>query len=197
MSLGRWILPPLAALSAGCASVPTHYYTLMRESSPQSITSTGGVRLQVEPVRIPAQVDRPEIVTRSPRGGIALAENEQWIAPLADELQNAVSVELLQKLAFSSHSELTESATVSLQMQVERFESSPSRYALIEASWSARLKARGTERVVCGRSEVSEPVGAGYAELVRGHQRAVARLADAIAVALRQQSGVSLALTAP
>jgi uncharacterized lipoprotein YmbA len=148
-----------------------------------------GYRLQVDPVRIPAQVDRLELVTRLPDGGIAIADGDKWIAPVADELQNALSVELRHRLAGADPADATGSDSVSVRLNVERFESSPNRYALIEASWRLELKEAGKQmRVVC-RTRAYEQVRGGYPEMVRGYQRAVAVIADQIAAVAQKSIG--------
>lgn len=179
------ILLPALVMGSGCTSVPVRYHTLVPEAAHDPRPSPDAVRLRVEPVSIPAQVDRLELVTRPPEGGIAVAEGERWIAPLADELQSALTVELLPRLASGEGPESAFAGALSVQVQVERFESAPSRYALIEASWAARCRSEHDEHVILGHTRALEPVGAGYAELVRGHQRAIARVADAVAAALR------------
>lgn len=180
----------IASLLGGCASTSPRFYTLVPESGRNpSGALAAGYRLEVDPVRIPAQVDRLELVTRLPGGGIAIADGDRWIAPLADELQNALSAELLHRLAGADPAEATGSDSVSVRLNVERFESSPNRYALIEASWRLELKEAGKDvRVVC-RTRVYEQVRGGYPEIVRGYQRAVALIADQIATVAQGSVG--------
>jgi uncharacterized lipoprotein YmbA len=130
-----------------------------------------------------------ELVTRLPDGGIAIADGDRWIAPVADEVQNALSVELLRRLGNADPAEATESDSVSVRLNIERFESSPNRYALIEASWRLELKEAGKQvRVVC-RTRAYEQVRGGYPEMVRGYQRAVALIADQIATVAQGSVG--------
>jgi len=78
---------------------------------------------------------------------------------------------------------------VSVRLNVQRFESSPNRYALIEASWHLELKEGGKDvRVVC-RTRAYEQLRGGYPEMVRGYQRAVALIADQIATVARGSVG--------
>ena len=189
MNLARWTCL-LAPLLAGCASAPTHYYTLVPQSErgPAS-AGTARIRLDVQPVRIPAQVDRLEIVSRLSDGGMTMAENERWIAPDADELRHALAARLLQRLEAPSSDGRGASESLTVRLNVERFESSLSRYVLIEGSW--RLEVReGAEdvRIQC-RTRAYEPVSRGYAELTRGYQRAVTAIADEIASVAQQASG--------
>jgi uncharacterized protein len=183
----------MASLLSGCASAPPHFYTLVPESPRNSSTATAAdLRLKVGPVRIPAQVDRMELVTRLPDGGIAIADGERWIAPVADELQSALSVELLRRLGGAARVDPAGLDSLSVRLIVERFESAPSRYALIEASWSLGLKRSRKDVLVVCRTRAYEQVSGGYPELVRGYQRAVAAIADEIAtVAQESADGVA------
>jgi uncharacterized protein len=179
----------IASLLGGCTSTAPRFYTLVPESGGNpSGAAAAGYRLEVEPVRIPAQVDRLELVTRLPDGGIAVADGDRWIAPVADELQNALSVELLHRLGRDDHAQMS-GPSLSVRLNVERFESSPNRYALIEASWHLELKQDGKNvRVVC-RTRAYEQVRGGYPDMVGGYQRAVARIADQIATVAQGSVG--------
>jgi uncharacterized lipoprotein YmbA len=194
MNVVRWSCIIIASLLGGCASTSPRFYTLVPESGRNpSGAVAAGYRLEVDPVRIPAQVDRLELVTRLPGGGIAIADGDRWIAPVADELQNALSVELLHRLDGADPAEATGSVSLSVRLNVERFESSPNRYALIEASWHLELGAGGKDvRVVC-RTRAYEQVRDGYPDMVRGYQRAVAVIADQIATVAQGSVGGAVA----
>lgn len=190
MKVVRWSGIVIASLLGSCTSTSPRFYTLVPESaSDPSAAVAAGYRLEVEPVSIPAQVDRLELVSRLPGGGIAIADGDRWIAPVADELQNALSVELLHRLGGADPAGATGSDSVSVRLNVERFESSPNRYALIEASWHLELKEAGKDvRVVC-RTRAYERLRGGYPEMIRGYQRAVAVIADQIAAVAQGSVG--------
>ena len=189
MNVLRWSCIVVAWCLGSCASTAPRFYTLVPESGRNpSGAVAAGYRLEVDPVRIPAQVDRLELVTRLPDGGIAIADGDRWIAPVADELQSALSVELLRRLG-GADANATKPASVSVRLNVERFESSPNQYALIEASWQLELKeSRKNFQVVC-RTRAYEQLKGGYPEMVRGFQRAVALIADQIATVAQQSVG--------
>jgi len=197
MKVVRWSCIVIASLLGSCASTSPRFYTLVPESGRDpSAPVAAGYRLEVDPVTIPAQVDRLELVTRPPDGGIAIADGDRWIAPVADELQNALSVELLHRLGGADPAGATGSGSLSVRLKVERFESSPNRYALIEASWHLELKEAGKDvRVVC-HTRAYEQVKGGYPEIVKGYQRAVARIAYQIA-RVAQESGSGVAAGCP
>lgn len=190
MNVARWSCIVIATLCGGCASTPLRFYTLVRQSGHNPSGAVAArYRLEVEPVRIPAQVDRLELVTRLPDDGIAIADGDRWIAPVADELQNALSVELLNSLGGLDSTAETGPESVSVRLNVERFESSPNRYALIEASWNVELHGAGRDVQAVCRTRAYEQVRGGYPDIVRGYQRAVALIADQIATVARRSVG--------
>jgi uncharacterized lipoprotein YmbA len=188
-------LGSLHALMMACTSAPLHFHTLI-PAPPEMNGAPSPTRdtVEVESVRIPAQVDRLELVVRRNNGEMALAEGDLWIAPLADELRNAVSVQIDHQLRLTgaAHADRKPSS-MSVRVNVERFESAPGRYALIEAMWQLQLKGTAPPQPewTC-RTYAYERAGAGVAGLVRAHQRAVASLAEEITLAAqRLVAGIS------
>jgi uncharacterized lipoprotein YmbA len=187
-SVHRLAMAALSALATACASVAPHYHTLLPAlAGGESAAPTSLRKVDVESVRIPAQVDRLELVVRRRDGGIALSDTELWIAPLTDELKSSLSVEIERQLVSENAERLARSTSpLSVRIDVERFESAPSRYAFIGASWQLRQTDAAHPMTIGCRTEALERVGKGYGELVRGHQRAVVVIADQIAAAARQ-----------
>jgi uncharacterized lipoprotein YmbA len=185
----RWLkVSALGNLLAACTSVSPHFHTLLPALAEGEARPPAEARMVgVEPVRIPAQSDRFELVMRRSDGGITLSENELWIAPLADELKSSLSVEIERQLT-SSHAKNAsfDSAPLSVRIEVERFESAPSHYAFIEALWQLRASNTRSQVILTCRTDALEHVGKGFAALVRGHQRAVILIADQIAAAARR-----------
>ncbi|MGO9993030.1 MAG: membrane integrity-associated transporter subunit PqiC [Steroidobacteraceae bacterium] len=181
-------LGSLILLIAACTSAPVHFHTLV----PESVDANGAqpsslaYRVKIEAVQIPAQVDRIAMVVRQNNGEIAVLNNEFWIAPLPDELQSAMSGEIHRQLSLADASGSSGGPQeLSIRVVVERFESAPSRYALIDASWELRTGTTAHPVRVRCTSHVYQPVGNGYTALERGQQRAVAMIADQIATAVR------------
>lgn len=188
-------------LLSACASAPTHFYTLLPPAHVQSagVESTAArstsapdsqapFAIDVEPVGVPTQVDQAAWLVRTGTGQVALLDNERWAAPLDDELQSAFSDALTRRLDVRDvhgMAKLFSGPVYLIRVDVRRFESVPDHYALIRADWSVSKKgaAKPSPRLTCS-SNVSQPVGHGYAALAVGHQQAVAAIAAAIAQAV-------------
>jgi len=175
-------------LSAGCASSPVHYHTLVAAPG-RAGGAASGPRYVVEigPVLVPPQVDRPELVVRRSDAQTQALDNELWSAPLADELSQALSLDIQEELDHTGPAgPADDQHTVRVRVRVERFESEPGRLASIEASWDVRVGHGRIDTGMACRTVARESIDRGYEALVLGHQRAVRRLGEEIAKSVRQ-----------
>jgi uncharacterized lipoprotein YmbA len=184
----------LALCVAGCTSVPIHYHTLLVPEDPHVPPAAAAMGVDVRVVQIPAFLQRPEMMVLGEPGEVTLLENEQWASPLIDEIRDAVRFELRNRLTRVADSEgLRSLTTLSVVIEVERFETRPDRYALIDATWSASARRADDEanhlNFANCRFNAYERIGDGYAEIVKGYQRELAALADAIVSALAPGEG--------
>jgi uncharacterized protein len=181
-------LGSLILLTAACTSAPVHFHTLVAASVDANGAPPSSVAysVNIEAVKVPAQVDRIEMVVRQNNGEIAVLNTEFWIAALPDELQSAMSGEIHRQLSLAdAMGSPGGPQEISIRVVVERFESAPSRYALIDASWELRTGTTAHPvRLRCA-SHVYQSVGNGYIALERGQQLAVAMIGDQIATAVR------------
>jgi uncharacterized lipoprotein YmbA len=188
----------VAALAlAGCASAPPeHFYSLSNGMGTAAGAGTQAATpaappyyVEVQAVSVPQQVARSQLVVTQGPGRIELLEQERWSAPLASEIGQALSQSVTGELGTLDvfRTPTPEKAPVyRISTNVQRFESAPGQYALLDAVWSVR--AVGSNTVLTCRTTASEPVAAGYDALVAGHRRAVARLAAAIVSGIRSQA---------
>jgi uncharacterized protein len=181
----------IAALGlTACTSAPTHYYTLVPTAPPATPAASAKVvvpafQFEMLTVRIPVQVDQPQVVVRQSNGGLLILETERWSAPLADEFHDALANQMELKLGtrdLAGLPKLPGASVLSLQTDVRRFDSIPGQYALIDVVWSLSLRKEGEQRrsLTCS-SVIRQPAGAQVNELVMAHQQAIDKLAGVIA----------------
>jgi uncharacterized protein len=186
--IGAAVLGLAVLALAACASAPMHYYTLVAPATEaRSGAIGGGPAFELLPVSIPAQDDQPQLVIRQGAQGVALLQNERWIAPLADEIRGALSADLTRELGGPDVTGLPhrKGPVLRIKVDVRRFDSQPGGYALLDAAWSVRpLGPQEAAGLAC-TSQLREPVGSGYEALVQGHQQALAGLARQLAEAGR------------
>ena len=180
------------ALLAACASTPTdQFYTLSggAATAVPPASSVAPVFFEMRPVTIPAQVRRPQMMVSGEGGTIELLEHHRWAGPLADEITTGLSLGIAADLGgvdVYRNPEPAGSALYRIGANVQRFESKPGDYALIDAVWNVR-KVDGGVVQTC-RSVFQEKVGTGYEALVAGHRAALSKLAAAIAQGVRTQA---------
>ncbi len=163
----RFSLIAAVLLLAACRSEPIAFHTLTPAHWSNS-TQAGAGDIRIESISVPPQVDRPQIVIRQGDSGVAILETQWWAASLADELKSA----LVDQLA-NSHSR----QPVSLRLEVQRFDSVPGHYALLDVRW--RLRGNDRAPLTC-RSTLQSPAGPTIDDVVAAHQNNLERFATLI-----------------
>jgi len=183
-------LAALAVLTlAGCASAPPeHFYSLSNGMGvPSPAASPAPYYIELPAVTVPQQVARNQLVVSTGAGRVDLLEQERWVSQPAAEIGQALSLAITGELGtidvFRTPTQ-DKVPVYRISTNVQRFESAPGQYALIDAVWSVRLV--GSTQVLTCRSVANEAVGPGYDALVAGHRRAITRIAADISQAIRQ-----------
>lgn len=180
-------LTGLAALSA-CSSPPSGFYTLVggypltksRSAAPPALL------IDVAAVDVPAQIARTAFVVQTGANRVNVLEQTRWASLPADEIRQALSQELAQRLDTFDVARSSRPIGVPIyrvNVSVQRFESWPGSHALIDAVWSVR--ALSDQTVLTCRSVVSEPISAGNDALVAGHRKALQQISADLADAIR------------
>ena len=164
----KFALIATLALLAACRSDPIQFHTL----TPAQLSSPGSTTdIRIESLIVPPQVDRPQIVVRQGNTGMAILETQWWGASLVDELRSA----LLDQMVNSNPQR-----KLSVRLEVQRFDSIPGQYGLIDVKWRLR---NGEEILMTCRSTLQTPSGPSIDELVAAQQNNVKRLAALISQA--------------
>ena len=181
------ILCALVLLLAGCAATPaSRFYTLSAVPTPAATSSD--LSVVVGPVSIPAEVDRPEIVVTTGPNQVRLEEFNRWAAPLQSDISRVVAENLVALLGTPhvtlSPQMLSADADYRAVIEVQSFNSALGEAATLDAVWTVRRAKDG--RAQTGRTTAREAVQEqSYDALAAAHSRAVARLSQDIATAVR------------
>ena len=160
-------------LLTACRSDPIQFHTLI--PAQLSANSRGGAaEIQIEGISVPPQVDRPQIVIRQGNSGMAILETEWWGASLSDELRSALVDQMVNA---------NPRRNVSVRVDVQRFDSVPGQYALIDVKWRLRNLGEGDAGLLTCRNTLQTPSGPSIDELVAAQQNNVKRLAALISQA--------------
>lgn len=86
------------ALAAGCARTPPAQYYLLHAPDATTVGKVDGPRLGLGPVRLPAYLDRPQIVSWESATRLHLSQQHRWAEPLAQSFSRALFARLAQAL---------------------------------------------------------------------------------------------------
>jgi uncharacterized lipoprotein YmbA len=176
----------IAGLSGCGTSTPSRFYTLELTARSESVPATD-ISVAVGPVTLPASVDRPQFLIQAGPNRVTIDEYDRWAAPLDDSISRVVAGDLAillgtQRVFQSSSASFNPAFRVTIDVQ--RFESAPSQYALIEALWTVRRMADG--QINTGHTLAREPVqGKDFDLLAAAHSRALEQLSRDIAAAIK------------
>src|SRR2546425_2024089 len=178
------------AMLAGCGSSPaTRFYTLTTVPPVTKIADrspTPQLGVGIRSVVLPAELDRPQIVTRTGPNTVHLAEFDRWSSPLRDSVANVIAENLSVLLPADRVAVYPWPPGVSIDYQVtvevSRFELRVDGPCALEAWW--RIQAKDQEAVV-GRSSLSDEGGHDYASVVAAKSRLVGKLSGEIAAPIR------------
>ena len=160
-------------LLAACRSDPIQFHTLTPTQVGNHSTTTVGV-IQIETISLPPQVDRAQIVIREGNSTLAILESHWWGATLVEELRSALADQLSNSPVKGKYS---------VRVDVQRFDSVPGQYALMDVIWRLRSAEPGNKAQVICRSTLQTPSGASVDELVLAQQNNIKRLAALISQA--------------
>lgn len=178
-------------LASGCASTPpSRFYTLSAVAVPAAAPSN--VSVAVGPVAVPADVDRPQFVVSAGPNQVRLDEFNRWASPLQNGISRVVAENLVMLLGTPRVTlypqTLSADADYRAAIEVQSFASAPGEAAMLDAVWTVRRMKDG--KTATGRTTVREPVQEkGFDALAAAHSRAVGRLSQDIAGAVRALAG--------
>ena len=187
------VLVLAALMASGCASSPPSQFFLMTplpqaDAPRQTAQQPSGPALGVGPVKMPAYLDRPEVVTRSSPNALRVAEFNRWAEPLEDNFKRVLAMNL-GVLADSERIDVypwPRSAPLDYQVRVDvdRFDAGANSQVVLIARWHVLAGEEG-RLVRSGRTVVTEPVAtADYEALAGAMSATVATLAREIAAAI-------------
>jgi uncharacterized lipoprotein YmbA len=188
------------ALLSGCfgTSPASRFYTLAPLDRPtSSIPKDSSQWVSVGPVEIPGYLDRRQIVTRSGRNEIILAEYDRWSGNLGDEITGLLVADLAKRLApmrcvvlpWRSAPVAAFKTNYRLPVRVSRFDGSPGETVVLTATWSLIKQVDNKDEIVLvTESTITEEVaGKDYGSLVAAMGRAVERLGKELADSVAAQ----------
>ena len=192
------LLAAAAAVSSCAPLLPTRLYTLVPAevgSARAGEADPSGPTLGLDPVTLPAYLDRPEIVTRAGSHQVRLGEFDKWVEPLQPMFRRLLEERLREATGAREVVAVpppggTAEPRHAVAVEVERFDADEAGKVRLAARWRVYRPATG-RTVRAGRAMIEERGAAppDYPGLVAAMGRAVDALADAIAAAVPGAGG--------
>lgn len=203
----RFLLLSVAVFLAGCATQAPHYYALQAPALASSGQASSGQApagqesprqaqplrtdyvIKVQPVLIPEQLARPQIVISTAESPEVMPLNAAlWAGPLEAQIRETLGAALasrLNVLDVSASEFSTEAPVWQIYFDFQRFDSIYGQAIRQDAVWrTAPLgMASGVKGQVCS-AQLTLPVGEGMGALVAGHRQALEHLAGLVAQTL-------------
>jgi uncharacterized lipoprotein YmbA len=179
----------LGVLAAGCAKgPPPTFYILDATASDALVGVERGVSVGVEPIELPAHLNRPQIVTRATDHRLALSEFNQWAEPLKNSISRVIAINLSNSLESNRIFVIPrrKRATYDFQVSIDiaRFDGELGEGAVLGARWTISGK-DGREPLLTQVTMVYEKAeGSGYDALVAAQSRCLERMSQEIAEAI-------------
>jgi len=174
----------------GCAGSSTRFYVLTSmpavSAAPAASPETA-VAIGLYPVRLPAYLDRPEIVTRIDANRIQLAEFDQWGEPLQDAVTRILARNLSLLLPagrVATFPQAFSGATdYAVTVDVVQLDGTLGKECTLIARWALTGKGEKDPKAT-GVFTRNEPAGDSYATLVAAASRLIGALAQDIATGI-------------
>ncbi|MCL5022469.1 MAG: PqiC family protein [Nitrospirae bacterium] len=194
--LGTLFLAVSVTICAGCAtSAPSRFYQLgsLKAESTAGKDSPHEQRIVVAigPIRIPDYLDRPQIVTRSSRNELRLAEFDRWAGSIEKDIVRVLAEDISALLPedrffvtpWVSASQSVHPSPYRVEVNIARFEGAPGGSVLLKAQWSVFHREKGL--LMSKESTVNQEVhGTTYEAFVIALSNALAGLSRDIQEAL-------------
>jgi len=181
----------LIAGVTGCgSSKPVRYYVLSSMDRPAMRASDEGAgrTIEVGQVRLPAYLDRQQIVSRSSDNSVQLAEYDRWAELLKDSVPRIIAANLAAMLpgdrVLLYPLNTLDKPDCKVTIDIQRFDGAVGGVAVLEAEWSLSC---GKERMPV---HLTQPVeGAGYDALAQAQSQLLRALCETIAEAIESIPG--------
>jgi uncharacterized lipoprotein YmbA len=190
------VLAALVAGPAGCSlgkNVPTRYFVL----TPVAAAGPGrtgmaprDVTVGVGPVRLPAYLDRSQIVTRTARDEVEISDLDQWAEPLPDAVARIIT-ENLGALAGTDRVVVLPWRGIGpvqyrVALDVSRFDGAMGGDVVLQGRWRL-LDGRGRELTLRTLAFTERAAGRDYGALAAAMSRLLATASRDMAAEIAQQ----------
>lgn len=187
-------LGALGACSVLPSPDPPRYEYLVLTTATPAAPVTGGVAVAIDDVRLPAYLERAELVTRLSDNQIQFSPRARWAEPLSNAVPRVLADDLATALAGAGVRVVARGgdADLALDVAVDQLEGPPAGPVRVRARWSLR---RSGQRALAGSGQLTadEPVAprGPSTDTAAALSRLLVRLSVALAADVRSQAAAA------
>jgi hypothetical protein len=159
-------------------------------SPPKSVTVLENASLGVGPIKLSQVLDRPQIIIRTSKNEIQVADLDRWAAPLTEIITNVLVDNLSALLSTGSILKFPWRMTIPIDYQIvleiTRFDGMPGGNVDMRARWG--ILGENDQKVYTKKKTVlTEPIGGDtISEMVSAQSRLMAKLSLEIAEEIKK-----------
>jgi uncharacterized lipoprotein YmbA len=179
----------LLLTACGGRTPPAKFYTLQPvEQTAMDKALPRDLALAIGPVAIPAENDRPEIVTREANNEVSFSEYHRWAGPLRSDIASVIAQNVAKLLDTERVAPFTREnlfhPTHRVVININRYDSRLSKEFLIDATWSIK-DLKDNKLLLIKNTTIRETLAsAKYEELIAAQSKALAALSTIMAEAV-------------
>ncbi len=130
-------------LITGCANHQTTRFHILSangvDTHPLNIQSENTLSVGLREVKLPAYLDRPQIVTRIGTNELVLSYANQWAEPISQSIVRVLTEQLQSRLPIISVSSypwpLTRTLDAEIQVNITQFEIVDNQHCILDVNW--------------------------------------------------------------
>jgi uncharacterized protein len=173
---------------------PTRYYVLNSSSSAENETVSVAIlkddTVGVGPIKLSQVLDRPQIIVRTSKNEIRIADLERWAGPLHEMVANVMVDNLTALLPGTEILKfpwpVTIPVTYQVTMDITQFDGMPGGDVILKARWGI-LGENGKKVLANKQSMLNEPIQENtIAEMVSAQSRLLAKFSHEIAMEIKK-----------
>ncbi len=187
-----------ACFLSGCGTTkPARFYLLnplaAPENPPVTDSASSDLTVVVGPIKLPAYLDRPQIVTRSSDNRLMIEEHHRWGGTLKEIFPRVLS-ENLSVLLATDHVALhpwrgSETIDYRVSANLLRFDGALGQSVSLKVRWALHRGTTGRDLLLMRTFDQSEPVDDNsYEAQVAAQSRLLERFSREVAEAIRMKS---------
>ncbi|MGA2396836.1 MAG: PqiC family protein [Steroidobacteraceae bacterium] len=176
-----------AAILAGCAGQPDHFYALTTLPESTGSPTTAFTTHVMLTISLPPVIDRRQMVIATTTDQLLVLEHERWAAPLPELVAQTLARDIEQRradvLVADRGFDQASLMPVKIRVDIVRMSVREGGQATLEAHWRVVDTRRNTDEV--GGETLSSPVAGGdYAAVARAFSNDLSSLADRLTAKL-------------